>query len=223
MLKSPDESEYSQKPPENSERKPQREIFKEFARTQLDSIGYSLLVKQLSDFFKGNGAVSELEQLVPHLFGNNNDYLSSMINMMKRVPNSDEARKLLATAIFGEPAKRNEDGTIVVTSFTVAEPSSATIQSKVSALGDNQDDESFVPNTTGTDKLVRKLISDSGFLKEDETVETIFQLKKGNKISLPHPSIISLNTNIEGPVDSGKSDTKTAYSYNVKTTLSPST
>lgn len=217
MPKSPDEPIYSPDHLENSEKKPQRDIFKSIARKQLDSLGYSLLVDQLTNFFKGNGPISELEQLVPHLFGENNDYLISMINMMKRVPNPEEARKLLATAIFGEPARRNDDGTTVVTSYTLAEPSSTTTQSKFPMLRGKQNDRRFKPNIKGTDKLVRKLISGAGFLEEGQTAETIFQLKKGNKISLPHPRHNFSIMDIESPINSGEGDTRTAYSYKVQT------
>ncbi len=219
MPTSPDELSYPQESSDNVENKSQRELFKRTARTQLDSIGYSLLVKQLTNFFKGNGAISELEQLVPHLFGNNNDYLTSMVNMMKRAPNTDEARKLLATALFGEPAQRNEGGTIVVTSYTLAEPSTTTTQSKFSMLRNKREDKRFVPNIKGTDNLVGKLISGTGFLEENKTAETIFQLKKGNKISLLHPSNKSLIMDIESPTDSGKNDTRTAYSFHIQTRI----
>ncbi len=219
MPKSPDEPIYSPEPSDNSETKTQREIFKELARTQLDSLGYSILAEQLANFFKGNGIINEMNKLLPHLFGTDDDFLNHMVKQMKRVPNSDQARKLLSTALFGEPAQRNGDGTIIVTSYTLAEPSSTTTQSKFPMLRDKQKDTHFKPNIKETDTLVRKLISGTGFLKDDETAETIFQLKKGNKISLPHPLDNSLITNIERPIDSGKNDTRTAYSYKVQTKL----
>lgn len=232
MLKSPDESEYPQKPPENSETKPQREIFKEFARAQLDSLGYSLLIKQLSDYLKGKregdgkDVISELELAAPHLFegDSDNNYPAQMVRQVKRIPNADEARKLLATAIFGEPAARNEDGTIVVTSFSVADPSTTIVQTKFRMLRDSEDNPKYAANVIGTDQLAQKLISESGFLPTDKTAETIFQLKKGKKkITLPHPTIESLNMELEGPLNTGNGDTRTAYSYRVRTTLSPST
>jgi hypothetical protein len=219
MPQSPDEPIFSPNLPENGEKQTQREKFKSIARNQTDILGYSILVKQLADFFKGKGAISDIDKLLPHLFGNNDDYLKHMVEQMRRIPNSDEAKKLLATAIFGEPQRRNEDGTAIVTSFSLAEPSSTTTQSKLFILRSKQEDKRFVPNIKGTDKLVRKLISDTGFLTESETAETIFQLKKGNKIVIPHPQDNSLIMEIESPIDTGSQDTKTAYSYHVQTKI----
>mgnify|MGYP001576935088 FL=1 len=222
MPRSPDEPVHSPEQPENSEIKPQREIFKELARTQLDSIGYSIVVVQLENFFKSKGIINEMDKLLPHLFGTDDDFLNHMVRQIKSLPNPEEARKLLGTALFGEPALRNADGTITVTSYTLSEPSTTTTQSKFSILRDKRKDTHFKPNIKSTDKLVRKLISGSGFLEEGQTAEIIFQLKKGKKVTLPHLTIQSLNMELEEPLYSGKNDTRTAYSYSVRTTLTPS-
>lgn len=218
MPKSPDEFDSPQEPSESSEKKPQREIFREIARTQMDCLGYSNLVEELTAFFKGQGAIAEFVQKIPGISGGNETYIYGMVHKMKRVPNSNQASELLITAIFGEPKRRYEDET-VITSFTVAEPSTTIVQSKFTMLRDKEDNPRYMANVKGTDALIRNLISKSGFLEKDKTVETIFQLKKTKRISLPHLSIKSLSMEIEGPTNAGKRNTKTAYSYNVKTII----
>jgi hypothetical protein len=222
MPKSPDEHEYRPELPENNEKKPQREIFKETARSQLDSLGYSILLNQLNNFFKGKDAATDLDKLLPHMFGNDNDFLNHMVEMLRRLPNNDEARQLLTTALFGEPAKRNDDGTIVITSFSLAEPSTKTLRTKFLMFGNKRDDKYFAPNIKGTDKLVRKLISNTGFQPEGDTAETISRLKNGENISLAHPSNKNLSMQIERPINSGISNSRTAYSYKVQTKFEPS-
>ncbi len=219
MPKSPDEYDSLQEQPESSERKPTREIFKEIAKTQLDCLGYSDCVRQLIEFFKGQGTIADLGKKLPQVFGDDNDYLNHIIGTMRRVPNPDEARKLLSTAIFGEPAQRNADGTVIVTSFTLAEPSSTITQSKFLMFGNKREDKRFVPNDKGTDQLLRKFISVTGFQDERETAETIFFLKKGRRTTLPHPRNKSLILNIDGPINSKEPDSPTAYSYKIQTNV----
>ncbi len=218
MPNSPDEPTYSPDQPEESEKTPQRETCKSIAKTQLDCLGYSALMVKVADFLKGKGAIADLNKALLHIFDTDDNDLNHMVGEMTCVPNSDEARKLLATAIFGEPAQRNADGTVIVTSYTLAEPSITTVQTKLPML-DNQNDKRRVPNIKGTDTLVRKLISDSGFQAEDKTAETVFHLKKGKPTTLIHPQNKSLTMEIASPVDSGDGKSSTAYSYHIQTIL----
>lgn len=218
---SPDEPTYSPEDSEDGEKNPQRELFKSIAKTQLDTLGYSSLVKKVADFLKGKGAIADLAKAMPHTFSNDNVDLNIMVNEMIHVPNSEEARKLLATAIFGEPAQRNADRTVTVTAFNLAEPSSTVTQSKFLMLRDKREDKRFVPNIKGTDTLIRRFISGTGFLDEEKTAEVVFRLKKGQRISLPHPQDNSQVLEIDSPADFGDGKSNTAYSYRVQTKLLP--
>lgn len=192
---------------------------KEIAKAQLGILGYTDFIQQLSDILQNKGTLGKLGQLKPHVFGGVKENFDAFAKRMQRVPNTEEAVSLLETAIFGEPAKRNSDGTIVVTSFSLAEPSTTTSQRKFLMLRDKRDDTHFVPNTIGTDRLMREFISKTGFQKEDETVETVFHLKKGKQTTLIHPQDNSLVFDIEPPTDSGRNDTPTAYTYQVQTVI----
>lgn len=224
MLKSPDESEHPQKPPENSETKPQREIYKEITRVQADTLNYGDFIQDLSNILQNKGALGELVKSRPHAFGGVKENFYAYAGRMQRVPNIEEAVSLLKTAIFGEPAKIHEDGTVTIISFTVAEPSTTTVQTKFAMMRDKKDNPKYAANKKGTDELTQKLIADGGFLPEDKAAEAIYSLRKGGLISLTHPTIGSLKMDLSRPKDyEEKSQSPTAYSYNVQTTISPST
>lgn len=224
MLKSPDKSDHPQKPPENSEKKPQREIFKEIARTQADALGYGDFIRELSGILQKKGSLGRLAEQMPHAFGGIKENFYPYAARMQRIPNDEEAISLLKTAIFGEPAKIHDDGTITITSFTAAEPSETTVQTEFAMLKDNEDNPKYVANIKGTDELMQKLIAEGGFLPESEAAKTIYGLRKGGSISLPHQTISSLKMGLSRPKDfEERSQSPTAYSYNVQTTLSPST
>ena len=176
MPKSPDEYSSPQEPLGNSGEKPGREAFKLIAKVQMSTLGYSDLRQQLSDILQNKGELGKLAKSKPHMVGGIKENFYVYAGRMQRVPNIEEAVNLLQTAIFGEPIRRDEDGTTTVTSFDIAEPSSTTTQSKVLMLRDEQNDTRFVPNIKGTDKLVRNLIFDTGFQHPDKIEDIIFQL-----------------------------------------------
>lgn len=204
---------------EGSKETTTRNKCKEIAKAQLGILGYTDFTQQLSDILQNKGILGKLSQSKPQVFGGVKENFDAFAKRMQRVPDTEEAVSLLETAIFGEPAKINADGTIVVTSFSLAEPSTTTSQRKFLMLRDKRDDLHFVTNTTGTDRLMREFISKTGFLEEDETVETVFHIKKGKQTTLIHPQDKSLVLDIKPPVDSGRNDTPTAYSYQLQTVI----
>lgn len=211
-------------PQENAEgrEKTARETCRQIAQTQLTALGYGNYIKELSDIIREKEALGELVKLKPYMFGDVKKNFDAYAGRMHRVPNTEEALNLLVAAIFGEPARTDADGTVIISSFSAAEPSVTTIQTKFDMLPDEKSDRKYVANEKDTDGLVRKLIATGGFLLESATVEPIRRLKKGETVSFTHPSNPALKIKIEKPKSFVRlSESPTAYSYRVKTTLSP--
>lgn len=199
--------------------KPPRDVYKEIARKQLDALGYGNIPRRLTEFLRDEGIASEIERVIPDT-GNDKikGYINQLAQEMERIPSHEEAVQLLVTAFSGEPSKKNEDGTVVVTSFGVAQPSLVTVQTKFSMLRDKKDNPLYIANVKGTDKLVTNLIVGSGFAEEIEVSGTIGRLKKDGIILLPHRSNRSLKMEIEQPKSfEERSTSRTSYSHHVRT------
>ncbi len=189
---------------------------------QLDALGYEGSMSKFIEFLRGKGVVDAMMKKLPH-FGQDSDYFKSLVEGMMRIPSSNEAGKLLATAVFGTPAGREQDGTVIITSFNVAEPSSKTSQTKFAMLGDKKDNPLYVTDKKGTDKLVGKLISESGFLEYSELSKFFRSLRGGRQVSLTHKSNAYLRMDVEKPKEfEEKSESRTSYSYRIQTRLLPS-
>ena len=199
--------------------KPPRDRYKEMARKQLDALGYGNFSQRLAEFLKDEGIINEIEKLIPD---NGEDkvqkYIKQLAGTIERIPDHEEAVRLLMTAFSGEPSGKNEDGTIVITSFRVAQPSQATVQTKFSMLRDKRDNPLYITDVKGTDGLVANLIEVSGFAEENEAPGIVRKLKKDERTALPHRSDRSLEMKVERPKSfEEKSTSRTAYSYRVQT------
>ena len=200
--------------------KPPRDRYKELARKQLDALGYGILPQRLAEFLKDEGIISEVEKSIPDDGGGKvQGYINQLAGTMERIPNHEEAVRLLMTAFSGEPSRENEDGTIVITSFRIAQPSLTTVQTKFSMLRDKRDNPLYITDIKGTDGLVANLIEVSGFAEENEVSEIIGNLRKDGRIHLPHRSNKSLEMEVERPKSfEEKSTSRTAYSYRIQAT-----
>ena len=211
-------------PQENTggEEKTTRETCRQIASTQLAALGYDKYVKALSDIIREKEALGELVKIKPDMFGGVKENFVAYAGKMGRVPNKEEALNLLKAAIYGEPAMVGADGTVIISSFSAAEPSIRTIQTKFEMLPGEENDRKYVANEKDADRLVRKLIAGGGFLPESNTVEPIRRLKGGESVSFTHPSTPALKIKITKPETFEKlSESPIAYSYRIQTTLSP--
>ena len=212
-------------PQENTggEEKTTRETCRQIASTQLAALGYGDFIKELLDIVRGKETLGKLAELKSYMFGGVKENFEAYAKRMRRVPNKEEALNLLKAAIYGEPVMVGADGIVTISSFSAAEPSLTTIQTKFDMLpGEGEDNPKFMANEEDTDRLVRKLIAGGGFLPESNTVEPIRRLKKGESISFTHPANPALKIEVTKPkIFERLSESPTAYSYRVQTTLSP--
>lgn len=208
---------------EGEREKSPRDTYREIAKKQIDLLGYKPLLKDLANFFNGKGFMNEFQKAVPHIFGQDRDYIDHIVSMMKRIPSPQEAEELLMTALFGEPSETKKDGTVIITSFNIAEPSSITEQTQFAMLGDKKNNPLYITDVDGTDKLAGKVMSGSGFLEENKITDTMRDLRKSGQLSLPHYSNKFLQMRVERPSEfEKKSKSRTAYSYRIQTMLTPS-
>ena len=207
---------------ENREKSP-TDIIKEIAGIQLTILGYADYPKRMTDFLKNEGLVPKIDK---HLYPGDDDrakkFMAELAAGMKRIPNQLEAESLLIAATFGTPASENPDGTITISSFSVAEPSTTTVQTKVDRRGKKQFKPDFQTDIKGTDELLRKLISDSGLGGYNESQVAIARLKSSQPQSFTHPSNQSLRIIIQPPTDTKDQNSRTPYSYMVQTSITPS-
>lgn len=206
---------------ENPSSTEKRETIRQIAAKQLETLGYGDFPKRLTDYLKGEGTISELDKIMPYTGEDKTkNYIRHLAGLITRVPNREEAESLLIAATFAEPASRNPDGTITVTSFSVAEPSTTTVQTKIDPKGRKTFNPLWVTDTKQTDGLARKLMSQTGFTKESETPQIIFQVKKTGHESLKHKSNPSLRMDITKPASfEEKSESRTSYAYPIQIIL----
>jgi len=157
--------------------------------------------------------LGELNEKLPHIFGGVKENFYAFAGRMQRIPNIEEAVNLLKTAVFGLPAQVKSDGTIIVSSFSVSQPSSTQIIKSF-----DYKEKFWKPDLKGTDDLVRNLLVKGGFLPEDRINPAILSLKWGKKESFNQMFNPAVTVGITGPKKPEKVyKNKTAYSYQIKT------
>lgn len=146
-----------------------RQLTIALAKEQLEIMGYKKIVEQGEEWLRTNnrpdllqliGSSKGIEQRIDEIYQETLDYLSSQI---KLIPNSKEARGLLAAALFGFPM--GGEGSEMLLSYQVAAPSSGTIQTQFDPNKDSKDFAKPIPNFPGTKLLIGR-IAQAGFIKE---------------------------------------------------------
>lgn len=141
------------------EEEPLRSSFQKVAQQQFQAIEPKLF-QELMDHFQGKGITHDTGKILPHIFGDDRKYIDSVVERLRlRIPEEMEAASLIEAALSGQPAFTRRDGTVIVTSFMVGEPSSEKTWSKSINAGDRESDEGFVTNVEGTEVLTGRLAS----------------------------------------------------------------
>ena len=179
---------------------PLRASFQEIAKTQLRTIDLRLF-DELTTHFQGKGLTNQLGKLFPDFLGDDKKYIDSVIERLRlRIPEEIEAARLVEAVLSGQPAFTKKDGTIIVTSFQVGEPSNKDFWSRSKNLGDNKDDLSWVTNVNGTEDLIARILSRGLPFSPKGTFTT--EVKRPEKFD-------------------AKSPNKTAYTPRVRTLFTP--
>jgi len=163
--------------PRNPEQSPEtlRRLISEIAQRQLEALGY----KEALDKFKkwvaedsGNPEVIgrfysptgvETDKLFTISSG---DRLEVYLKEIKRIPDKEQARKLVSAALFGIPVSQDENG-VVIASYNIEEPSNTTTQTEFDPNRDSKGKIKPKPNIPGSRLLVSK-VAGTGFLSQDE-------------------------------------------------------
>lgn len=126
-----------------------RGLIKEIAADQLIALGYENVLADARKWLDGEVGYPEV-----------------LLTKLNRIPNQDEARKLLSAALFGIPFSWDEEN-IVIASYKLEEPSNRTIQTEIDPNRDSKALIKSVPNKEGTKLLVGK-VAGTGFLPKGE-------------------------------------------------------
>lgn len=151
-----DETQEIQPKPENNS-----EFIKHLASQVISALGYQDQLRKAQEWIESGGnpgymeAISDIpnvQHLINEIYKGMPDQIASS---MSRIPNSDEAKRLLMAAMFG---MRTGSGSDLV-SFQVAEPSSLGIQRQARTNADDKDLMNMVPNYDGTIKLAEQIVN----------------------------------------------------------------
>lgn len=207
-----EESRENPNPSESSSRK----TYKKIAEQLLEGLDYTTHAQRLMDHFRGKKKfIGRLQQKVPFL-ENDKDYIDYIVKCMDRIPNPNHARALLATALFGEPAQADKNGKVIVASFNVAQPSLRKVQTSFSSIG-GRNNPLWITDTRGTDLLVGRLVSGTGFAETHEISSLLKQVKRSHEGFLTHPGNSALVLKIKAPTDLREnSKVRTSYNYHLE-------
>lgn len=139
-----------------------RDLVKKFAADQLEALGYREVLDKIREWFTGQplkdfkfspGITPDLKMEFEK------GLLEAYLSQLQRIPYKDEARKLVAAAVFGESFSQD-----LIASYVLEEPSIKSVQT--------QNEVKFVPNIEGSRRLAVS-VANKGFIPEDQTPETV--------------------------------------------------
>lgn len=168
-----------------------RGLVKKLAADQLKALGYEEVLAKIREWFTGQPLRDF--QFSPGISDDSKvqfeqGLLEACLNQLLRIPDKDEARRLVVAAVFGEAFSKD-----LIVSYRLEEPSIKSIQTEFDPNGDSKDKLKLIPNTEGSKRLVAQ-VSNTGFIPDGQTpVDVVRKLSWGNKsfdgIHIDDPSI----------------------------------
>lgn len=149
-----------------------RDLVKKVATDQLEALGYGGVLDKIKEWFTGQplrgfefspGITPDLKMEFEK------GLLEAYLNQLLRISSKDEARKLVAAAVFGEPFSQD-----LISSYVLEEPSIKSVQT--------QNEVKFVPNIEGSRRLAVS-VANTGFIPKGKSAQDVNrQLSWGAKM-----------------------------------------
>lgn len=171
-----------------------RGLVKDIASKQLRALGYQYILDDARNWLLGNNKFDFIT--TPGSSESPLDYLSGKL---KRIQDPEDAKRLLASALFGVPAEENPEQLTLV-KYQVAKESNIIIQTKLDPVRDSKSLTGLKPNEGETKLLIGRIVSETGFLKEGETqLDVIRKLSKGATIEIANRDNFKLRLRLTSP------------------------
>lgn len=162
-----------------------RSLVSSVARSQLEALGYKDTLAKFQEWFKGNPTAgfrfskgisdSFIEEFRSGL-------LEVYLDEIKRIPDKDQARKLVNAALFGIPFSEGETGEVVIISYDIAEPNNRTRLTNIDPNNPGNNVWESVPNV-GPTKILAGKVANTGFVPAGLVpIDVIRKLSWGEKV-----------------------------------------
>lgn len=117
---------------DSREQEPVRKLFSRIAKQHLSELGYTKVLQDFEDHYKGAGLGEELVRAIGgHISPDEleENFHRSLPGRMPKIISPQEVFNLLITAAFGKPVRQDGNQSVIV-DYRVAEPYTSTIQAE---------------------------------------------------------------------------------------------
>lgn len=203
--------------PHKTEAEITRDQYRNIARKILISLGHEGAIDRVDHAIQESNL--GFKKLLEEMGRSPDDFAQMAIEstatvLVDHIPDLRASMQLLRTAVSGIPQKPGDKDDIVI-EFPLAAPSDTSITTDINPHG--QSKSTPVANIEGTEKLLKALLKETGFVTEEKFNFAKSALTRSNHFDWTHPDNNGLKISIEKP-QTKKPQTPLDWAYRIKIT-----